>query len=112
MREYALLFREESLFINIDDKHKIKVGEPNCPVASAERGRRVPTRSDEVFTVMDHDFTKFGLIPSVTFFIDIPHDINGSWYHGKFIYSHIIIEIKPLYFDPCFKNPLYATCLC
>ena len=69
MREYALLFREESLFISIDDKHKIKVGEPNCPVASAERGRRVPTRSDEVFTVMDHDFTKFGLIPSVTFLL-------------------------------------------
>ena len=44
MREYALLFREESLFISIDDKHKIKVGEPNCPVASAERGRRVPMR--------------------------------------------------------------------
>ena len=47
MREYALLFREHSLFISLDDKHKIKVGEPSCLVASAERGRRVPVRSDE-----------------------------------------------------------------
>ena len=42
MREYALLFREYSFFISIDDKHRIKVGEPYNPVASAERGRRVP----------------------------------------------------------------------
>lgn len=53
MREYALLVREHSLFLSIDDKHKIKVGEPNFPVAAAERGRRVPVRGDEVFCVGD-----------------------------------------------------------
>ena len=36
MREYALLFKEHSVFLSIDDKHKVKVGEPNCPVAAAE----------------------------------------------------------------------------
>jgi hypothetical protein len=29
------------LFISVDDKHKVKVGEPQFPVASAEQGRRV-----------------------------------------------------------------------
>ena len=33
---------------------------------------------------MDHDFTKFGLVPSVTFFVDIPDEITCrflvSWY--------------------------------
>lgn len=27
------MIRESSMFANIDDKHKIKVGEPNFPVA-------------------------------------------------------------------------------
>ena len=87
MREYALLFREYSSFISIDDKHRIKVGEPNNPVASAERGRRVPVCSDEFFSVMDHDFTKFGLVPLVIFFVDIPEEITDSWYHGMCIFS-------------------------
>ena len=87
MREYALLFREYSFFISIDDKHRIKVGEPNNSVASAERGRRVPVHSDEFFSVMDHDFTKFGLVPSVIFFVDIPEEITDSWYHGMCIFS-------------------------
>ena len=36
MREYALLFKSQSLFICLDDKHRLKVGEPNFPVAAAE----------------------------------------------------------------------------
>ena len=40
-REYAVMVRESSLFACIDDKHKVKVREPNFPVASAERGRQV-----------------------------------------------------------------------
>ena len=83
MREYAILVRDHCLFVSIDDKHKVQIGEPDCLVASAERGRRVPVQSDEVFRVADHDFTKFGLIPSVVFIIDVPDEISGSWYHGK-----------------------------
>ena len=80
MREYAISVRDHCLFVSLDDKHKVSVGEPDCPVASAERGRRVPVRSDEVFAVADHDFTKFGLIPSIVFIIDVPHEISDSWY--------------------------------
>ena len=82
IREYALMVREYCLLICLDDKHKIKVGEPGCPVATAERGRRVPVRGDEVFAVCDHDFTKFSLIPSVIFIVDIPAIISDSWYSG------------------------------
>ena len=52
-------FKCHSLFVCMDDKHRIKVGEPNYPVAAAERGKRVLVRKDEVFEVADHDFTKF-----------------------------------------------------
>ena len=83
LREYALQFRSESLLICLDDKHRIKCGEPGYPVAAAERGRRVIVSLNEEFHVGDHDFTRFSNIPSVMFRIDIPDTIEGSWYSGQ-----------------------------
>ena len=37
IREYALLLREECAFVCLDDKHKIKIGEPDHPVAREEK---------------------------------------------------------------------------
>ena len=34
-REYALLVKDRAIFACSDDKHRIKVGEPDAPVASA-----------------------------------------------------------------------------
>ena len=34
-------YRNLSSFICIDDKHRIKIGEPGYPVAAVERGRQV-----------------------------------------------------------------------
>ena len=36
---FALKTRDVSILVCADDKHWINVGEPSCPVASAERGR-------------------------------------------------------------------------
>ena len=83
MREYSITVREYCAFVCLDDKHKIKVGEPGYPVAATERGRRVPVRIDEQLQVGDHDFTKFSLIPWVTFIVNIPEDIADSWFTGK-----------------------------
>ena len=83
MREYAILVRSYCVFVSLDDKHKIKLGEPNYPVAASERGRRVPVREDEHFVVADHDFTKFSLVPSVIFLINVPEEITDSWYTGN-----------------------------
>ena len=60
-REYAIRFRDISLFVCIDDKHKISVGEPNYPVAAVERGKEVIVSLNETFLVADHDFSKFSL---------------------------------------------------
>ena len=92
MREYSIVLREFCSFVCLDDKHKIKIGEPNYPVAAAERGRRVPVRLDEYLTVGDHDFTKFSLIPSVVFIIDIPEKISDSWYSGKHMYMYLFAD--------------------
>ena len=77
-RELAVQFRSHAIFVCMDDKHRIKVGEPKYPVAATDRGRRVLVGFGESFEVADHDFTKFGIIPSVTFFVDIPEDVKES----------------------------------
>ena len=54
--EMAVKYRDLSSFICIDDKHRIKVGEPGYPVAAAGRGQQVIVPQTETFVVGDHDF--------------------------------------------------------
>jgi len=89
------MLREHSVFVCIDDKHKVKVGEPKFPVAAPERGRRVSVRLDEYLTVGDHDLTKFGLVPSVVLVNDLPDEISESWYTGK-----VYVGLKDTVFEP------------
>ena len=51
----------------------------------------------------DHDFTKFGIIPSVAFVLDIPDDIEGSWCTGD-----VYVDIKNTVFEP--SSPLRHAC--
>ena len=83
MREYAVKLRNVALFVCIDDKHRIKVGEPGFPLAAVQRGHEVIVSLNETFCVGDHDFSKFSLIPSVTLLIDIPVTMEGLWYRGQ-----------------------------
>lgn len=39
LREYDVMFRDFSLFLCMDDKHRLKIGEPGVPVAAVQRGR-------------------------------------------------------------------------
>ena len=39
LREYAIKLKDFCTLVCIDDKHRLKVGEPGCPVAAAERGK-------------------------------------------------------------------------
>ncbi len=94
MREYALIVRDYSSFVSIDDKHKIKVSEPGYPIAAAERGKRVLVREDEFLTVGDHDFSKFGLIPSVVFVMNIPEVISDSWFSGMYVYKSLLCMLS------------------
>ena len=82
-REFCVKFREYTTFVSQDDKHTIKVGEPEYPVAAVERGKAVLVGLNEKMVVGDHDFTKFTLTPSVNFFIHIPETIEDSFYRGK-----------------------------
>ena len=83
IREYALKLREYCTMVSIDDKHRLKVGEPGFPVGAAERGRCVMVCAGTTFEVGDHDFTKFSIIPSVVLLIDIPERIDDSWHQEQ-----------------------------
>ena len=83
MREFAISVQDLAVFVSLDDKHRIKIGEPNYPVAAAERGRRVLVGPNETFEVADHDFTKFSVVSSVSFVIKIPETVEGSRYESE-----------------------------
>ena len=95
LREYALLFKRQSILICLDDKHRLKVREPGFPMAAAESGQRVIVSLKEEFQVGDHDFTRFSIIPSVIFCVDIPESIEGSWYDGQ-----VCVTLKEAVFQP------------
>ena len=95
MRDYAIKYRDMSIFVCIDDKHRIKVGEPDFPVAAVERGWEVIVSLHDTLAVGDHDFCKFSVIPSVILNVDIPSTIEGSWYRGD-----VYIGLKDAIFEP------------
>ena len=94
-REYTILLRNHSIFVCIDDKHRVKIGKPDAPVASVEGGRQVILRSGMLLQASDHDFTKFSIIPSVVLVCDIPDEISGSWYTGA-----VMVIFKEGAFEP------------
>ena len=83
------------MFISLDDKYRIKVGEPGFPVAAAEHGRRVLVSCDTSFEVGDHDFTCISIVLSVCFIIDILESVESSWYTGK-----VLVGLKEAVFEP------------
>ena len=94
-QELAILLRDHSVFVSLDDKHRIKVGEPGFSVPTAERGRRVLVSRDATFEVGDHDFTHMSIVPSVCFIIDIPESVESSCYCGK-----VCVGLKEAVFEP------------
>jgi hypothetical protein len=94
-KEMAIYLRENSWLIFLDDKHRCKIGEPGFPVAAVERGRRVIVSQNNSFKVADHDFTKCGIIPSVTMICDIPCTVEESFYRGQ-----VFIGMKDPVFQP------------
>ena len=50
---------------------------------------------DSSFQVGDHDFTRHSIIPSVCFLIDIPEEVESTWYSGQ-----VIVGLKESAFEP------------
>ncbi len=59
-------------------------------VITRHSGCRVIVGRNESFEVADHDFTKFGIIPSVS--VSFPEE---SWYDGR-----VFVGMKEVVFEP------------
>ena len=81
--EFCVKFREITTFVCEDDKHTVKVGEPDYPVAAVNRGKRVVVGINQTMMFGDHDFTKFSLSPSLSLDVEIPQNMDGSFYDGQ-----------------------------
>lgn len=95
LKEFAIKFKDFSSFVSMDDKHTVKVGEPNCPVAAVERGKQVLVTIGKTMAVSDHDFTRLSLSPSVSLLIDIPESIEESFHRGR-----VFVVLKENAFQP------------
>ncbi|CAB4017899.1 Hypothetical predicted protein [Paramuricea clavata] len=95
LREFAVKNRHLVQLVSMDGKHKIKCGEPSFPLAAAERGKKMIVAMNQTMAVCDHDFSKCTLTPSVNLLIDIPPDINGSFYRGN-----VFVGIKDSIMQP------------
>ena len=76
LKEMAIKYKDDTYLIFMDDKHRCKVGEPGYPVVAVERDRQVLVTYNKSIQVLDYDFTKCGIIPSVTMICDIPESIE------------------------------------
>ncbi|CAI2199404.1 4485_t:CDS:1, partial [Funneliformis geosporum] len=63
-------------------KYCCKVEEPGFPVAAVKRGKKVIVSRDITFKIVDHNYTKIGIISSVAIIYNIPKLINGNFYAG------------------------------
>ena len=63
-------------------------------------GRKfVISTSGKCFAVCDHDYTKFGIVPSVTILCDIPQSLEDSFYRGQ-----VFVGLKDAVLEP--SSPL------
>ncbi len=54
-------------------------------------------------TIADHDFTKFGIVPSIILLLDLPEEISESWYRGQ-----VFVAPKETVFEP--SSPCRHAC--
>ena len=85
LRSCLVKFKVHSFMLMEDDKHFINIGEPHCPLASVDRGRRVLVTSPESTRPMtlDHDFCCIPVTPTETLIPEIPSDPGDSLYQGQ-----------------------------
>ena len=87
MKERALAHRDISTLFSVDAKCKVSVGEPDFPIASVTRGKKVIVGIKQSFEVGDHDFSKISVIPDAVFVQKIPETkeqgderFQSSWF--------------------------------
>lgn len=83
-RQYAVKFKEDVMFLCLDDKSKVDFGEPGQAIQSGVRGKKSIIPVNSCLSALDHDQqSKGSLTPSVCLKVELPDCITGSFYRGK-----------------------------
>lgn len=85
------------VFVCMDDKAKVPIGEPGEPTSTNVRNRPTLAVKSHLPTAMDHDHTRGSFTPSVILHSEIPSE-GGSFYRGQ-----VDVRLKDSVFTP--SNP-------
>ena len=77
MKQRVINHMTDSAFFSAAADCKLSVGEPDFPLASPSRGRKVVVGVNQSFRVVGHDFSMVSLFPDAIFVQNIP-DLKGS----------------------------------
>ena len=72
----VIKYKDDTYLIFMDNKYRCKVGEFNYSVAAVKCGRQVLVAYNKLIQVLDHNFTKCGIISSVTIICNILENIK------------------------------------
>ena len=84
VRNFSVRFRDNLMLVSVDEKAIIPVGEPHCPVSRGVCGhnRSLVPHAGAQLVALDHDFHVHGIVPSVSFFVNIPENASNTFYRG------------------------------
>ena len=100
LKTLAVKYRDHTLFHCCDDKAIIPVGESMAPVSTGARARhRSLVANGQELLALDHDYHVAGIVPSVTFAVEIPENVQDSFYRGQ-----VHVTVKDKIFQP--SSPL------
>ena len=97
LKEFCVMKKEEVLFVCMDDKAIVPVGEPHVMISTGVRGHNkvLAPASGASFTCTDHDFHIAGVVPSVSLVTNIPESPQDSFFGGK-----VFVTLKDKVFEP------------
>jgi hypothetical protein len=101
------------IFLCVDDKAKVAVGEPDLPVSFGGRARRSILPIGAAAIALDHDFHVASITVSVTLQSSVPDDVfknSDTFYKGKHLCTcNILQQCSLLHFNKLFLYPAIGT---
>lgn len=96
LRGYAVKYRDMAAMVCLDDKSKVDFGEPGQAISSGVRGKKSIVATGSVLSALDHDVQQKGsLTPSVCLLVDIPEQVEDTFYRGQ-----VFVTLKDSIFQP------------
>ena len=91
-RALAVELGKDCALFFCDDKAKVQIGEPDVPLSTGVRGKKVLALTNTTLAATDHDLHHKGsLTPSVYMQCDVPYGIAA--YTDKAVYAAIVLQL-------------------